>query len=84
MVAKAKWQVTSAPLMSNIHASYTIRDAWKSYEGFPQKSAAMAYVFLANQLEAEDPTKKTGEEILRGAGENAMAVTVSTFAHPLQ
>ncbi|CAE7575946.1 ACBP1, partial [Symbiodinium microadriaticum] len=59
-------------------------DAWKAYEGFPQKSAAMAYVFLADQLEAEDPTKKSGQELIREAGENAMAVTVSTFADPLQ
>jgi hypothetical protein len=60
------------------------RDAWKAYEGFPKTSAAMAYVFLASQLEAEDPTKKSGDEIVREAEQNAMAVTVSTFADPLQ
>eukprot|EP00602_Paraphysomonas_sp_CaronLab_P001350 CAMPEP_0185024336 /NCGR_PEP_ID=MMETSP1103-20130426/7365_1 /TAXON_ID=36769 /ORGANISM="Paraphysomonas bandaiensis, Strain Caron Lab Isolate" /LENGTH=278 /DNA_ID=CAMNT_0027557271 /DNA_START=45 /DNA_END=881 /DNA_ORIENTATION=+ len=69
-------------------------DAWKAYEGFPKKSAAMAYVYLANELEAEDCARrgiecsKSGDndsegDTKRSAEEQAMSVTVSTFKDPI-
>ncbi len=63
------------------------RDAWKHFEGFPQKSAAMAYVFLVNQLDKENPSNsgKESQDMSekRSEEEKAMSVVVSAFAAPL-
>lgn len=60
------------------------RDAWKNFEGFPIKSAQMAYVFLVNQLDQDnliqDPSQLDEKPT---AEENAMSVVVSSFAAPL-
>jgi diazepam-binding inhibitor (GABA receptor modulating acyl-CoA-binding protein) len=59
-------------------------DSWKSYEGFPQESAKMAYVYLVEKYardgedEEEEGKDGKGEPLGIGAGR-----VVSTFLNPL-
>lgn len=80
MVAKAKW--------SHYFHKFIIftcdRDAWKGYEGFPQKSAAMAYCFLVEQLPDQPIDAKAPSSSSNNAEERGMGMAVSTFADPLQ
>jgi hypothetical protein len=60
------------------------RDAWKNFEGFPIKSAQMAYVFLVNQLDQELLLQnESNDDGKPSAEENVMSVAVSSFATPL-
>lgn len=54
------------------------REAWKSYESFPQADAAKAYVYLVSQLQAD----KEGTEDIEADNHSAIAgfgATVSTL-----
>lgn len=60
------------------------RDAWKTFQGFPIKSAQMAYVFLVNQLDQDVKLQSSNESDEKpSAEEKAMSVVVSSFASPL-
>jgi hypothetical protein len=54
---------------------YTFRDAWKNFEGFPQKSATLAYVYLASQLPGADPLAAPPKD----TANSSMGNSVSTF-----
>jgi hypothetical protein len=61
-----------------------LRDAWKNFEGFPIKSAQIAYVFLVNQLNQEILLQnQSNDDEKPSAEENVMSVAVSSFAAPL-
>mmetsp|Transcript_37002 Transcript_37002/g.68822 ORF Transcript_37002/g.68822 Transcript_37002/m.68822 type:complete len:132 (-) Transcript_37002:736-1131(-) len=57
-------------------------DAWKTFEGFPRESAMKAYMYLQGQLEEADPTKKTGEQLIKENSSEQMASVQSMFAQP--
>lgn len=59
-------------------------DAWKNFEGFPKESAMKAYIFLQQQLEEADPTKKTPEQFISDSTKSQQMATVqSSFAQPI-
>lgn len=73
----------------NLNTLLTLfRDAWKHFEGFPVKSAQMAYVFLVNQESQEnrlkDQSHNNSDDEKLSAEEKAMSVCVSSFAAPLK
>lgn len=65
--------------------TFDLRDAWKTFEGFPRKSAMKAYMFLQNQLHEADPTKKTSDELIKeNTDSQQMASVQSMFAQPVR
>ncbi len=70
----------------SLNIIYNFRKTWKSFEGFPRKNAALAYVYVVTQLlsgkalsqrdesnDNEDGKKSTSDE------HNGMGAIVSTL-----
>jgi hypothetical protein len=54
------------------------REAWKSYEGFPKNNAALAYVYIVNQVLSGAVSAPDGS-VSGSAGNNGFGAIVSTL-----
>lgn len=74
MVRRGFLELAGGTLFNSVYEMLYYRDAWKGFQGFPRNNAALAYVYIVQQVLMTPDSSVPGASSMDGFG-----VIVSTL-----